>query len=561
MDPAVKKWYVPQELFYEFQWRQWQYSNYARSRYLRYVNTSLEGDYFYDLYGNFITRGKLVYDWRVSTPQVAGNALFKGSEFRSWFNNLVIASDSKGQYFYSLTVGDRIRTTLTPMTFSKPSFTGMQFDFASDKYEFTLLASRPSAAGAVGDLGPSGAGERSNDTNLLGGRGTIQVGDFVRLGTTYVSAFNAQTKNQAFSGNPFRGTLTEGQNNDVTRIEIRLSDDSPEDGDGGTAFFQEEIVITNIDGKRFSNRRPLDGNSILNFFPTIQGGFRQEGFLSADGSEVISLIYDLEGPEYRQAFGPAPDRIKSVEFVLLLANDYRIDLTSNRQVNQKRQPVTLAEGIPERTIRAPGNVQDGSNQRFISLLYGLPVGNEIFGFTLDVENAQGFFLAGRIRPQPAAQALSTPAGNRCDRTHAFSRKRGRLVSESVQTGSSTVLFCRSLQHGSKLQYQHFPGGRPERSGPDPLRRQPPVCLRICRGQRRPGPLPRLVFRRGFTRDTEVFPGWDENRDFIVDFNQNDNLRRPNTIPDYEEPFLRYSSDPTGLSLWDRHEQQRHCRSL
>ena len=95
LDPAVKKWYIPQELFYEFQWRQWQYSNYARSHYLRYVNTSLEGDYFYDLYGNFITRGKLVYDWRVSTPQVAGNALFKGSEFRSWFNNLVIASDSR----------------------------------------------------------------------------------------------------------------------------------------------------------------------------------------------------------------------------------------------------------------------------------------------------------------------------------------------------------------------------------------------------------------------------------------------------------------------------------
>ena len=57
LDPAVKKWYVPQELFNEYQWRQQDYTNYARRHYSRYVNTSQEGDYFYDLYGNYITRG------------------------------------------------------------------------------------------------------------------------------------------------------------------------------------------------------------------------------------------------------------------------------------------------------------------------------------------------------------------------------------------------------------------------------------------------------------------------------------------------------------------------
>ena len=62
---------------------------------------------------------------------------------------------------------------------------------------------------------------RSNDTNLLGGRGTVQIGDFVQLGATYVSAFNARTKGQAFQGNPFKGNLTEGQNNnDVTSREL-----------------------------------------------------------------------------------------------------------------------------------------------------------------------------------------------------------------------------------------------------------------------------------------------------------------------------------------------------
>ena len=43
-------------------------------------------------------------------------------------------------------------------------------------------------------------------------------------------------------------------------------------------------------------------------------------------------------------------------------------------------------------------------------------------------------------------------------------------------------------------------------------------------------------------DFTVFPGWDENNDFISDFNQNDNETISNRVPDYEEPFLRYSVD-------------------
>ena len=40
----------------------------------------------------------------------------------------------------------------------------------------------------------------------------------------------------------------------------------------------------------------------------------------------------------------------------------------------------------------------------------------------------------------------------------------------------------------------------------------------------------------------MFPGWDENNDFINDFNQNDTQFRVSRIPDYDEPFLRFRSD-------------------
>ena len=58
LDPSVRKWYVPQELYNEYQWRQWEYSNYARQPYQRYVNTALEGHYFYDIYGHYVTRDR-----------------------------------------------------------------------------------------------------------------------------------------------------------------------------------------------------------------------------------------------------------------------------------------------------------------------------------------------------------------------------------------------------------------------------------------------------------------------------------------------------------------------
>ena len=96
LDPAVKKWYVPQELFLEYRWKQWEYTNYARDHYDRYVDINLAGDYFYDIYGSYITRGWLLYDWSQTQPQQGGSNLFKTERFRDFFSNLVIASDQKG---------------------------------------------------------------------------------------------------------------------------------------------------------------------------------------------------------------------------------------------------------------------------------------------------------------------------------------------------------------------------------------------------------------------------------------------------------------------------------
>ena len=129
IEPVLRKWYVPQELYSEFGWEQWRYSNYARDTYQRYTDVALEGTHLYDIYGNYITRGWRVYDWSQDQPRSFGSTLYKDKIFEDWFSNLVVSSASKGQYHMALTIGNEIRTTLTPLTFSKPTFNGVQLDF------------------------------------------------------------------------------------------------------------------------------------------------------------------------------------------------------------------------------------------------------------------------------------------------------------------------------------------------------------------------------------------------------------------------------------------------
>ena len=242
LDPAKRRWYVPQELYNEYQWRQWEYSNYARQHYERYVSIINEGDSYYDLYGNFVTRGWLLFNNSQAQPQQFGSSVLKGSNFQRWFSGLLVSADAKGQHYYSVTIGDNIRTTLTPMTFSKPRWDGVQFDYAADKYQGTLIYSRLSQPGGNPDV----ENLATNATSLIGGRGTVQVGDFATLGLTAVNSHQSNTLISGFRGNPVTGKLTIDQNQTISFIEIVLRDDSPEDQIGGAAFFPtgSDIIIT-----------------------------------------------------------------------------------------------------------------------------------------------------------------------------------------------------------------------------------------------------------------------------------------------------------------------------
>ena len=544
LDPAVKKWYVPQELFLDYSWRQWEYSNYARDPYQRYVNTSLEGGYFYDFYGNFVGHGWLIYDWRQNQPQQLGSGIFQDTRFSRWFNSVTIGGDAKGQYFYSITVGNRIRTTLTPMTFSKPTFNGVQLDFASDKYHATILASRISDPISGATREPV---VRTNQTTFFGGRATFQVGDFVELGATLVNAHNANTALDLFGGDLLAGNLTNGQSSTpLTALAVVLSDDSPQDSEGGTALFNHDMRIVSRDFE-------TDEESVFTLqevtrpgaeWPIVFGGFVRPDFLAADGQERIVLNYDFNDPGY---IGPDPTTIVKVEFDYLVGNDFKIEMWSDRQSGRHDTPIpplspeTIDSARPALATvrRAPGNIKDTSNLQRVRFDYGLPTANLVGGFSIEGSDVWGFDFYGewdrnkRFTQYPNAALFSANEIHKISSQDAdawnfnvskqtypwFFYAEGYSFDEAYSTTAFIVDSRGDVQYDNtqRYLYEFVDDNDDQDRFPDWI-------------------------RFGTLNDLLIFPGWDENNDFINDFNQNDNEAVTNTIPDYEEPFLRYEVD-------------------
>jgi len=97
LDPVVRKWYTPQEFMQNYRWGGWEYTNYSKEFYRRYIDPNQRGDYFYDLFGNYITQGWVWFDWTQTQPMQFGNSLLKSGAL----GGLLVATDSKGAYHYS----------------------------------------------------------------------------------------------------------------------------------------------------------------------------------------------------------------------------------------------------------------------------------------------------------------------------------------------------------------------------------------------------------------------------------------------------------------------------
>ncbi len=522
--PNVRKWYLPQSLYYEHRWRSWEYSNYARDQYQRYVGTLLEGTRQYDPLGNYISRGWTIYDWTETNPLSFGSAIKKAPQYGSWFNSILISSASKGQFHMTVTIGDAIRTTMTPLTFSKPAFNGIQWDFLTDKYAFTFLGSRVNAPAIPVQAIAQAPTTAANTTRFLGFRGVGQVGDFAKVGTTWLNAHHADNELD-LEDNSLKGVLTRPQNTgNVETVVIRISDDSPESPGSGAVLFLARVVV--------------DGEVHPEIVPLVEGGVRRGGVLEARGPDAVTLTYDL-----RNQFGPTDETptfqdAKRLEFELIVANDYAVEVSSNKQTDRLGGQVFLP------VARADGEITDGSNQRFLRFDYGLPTANEVIGFDFELTGhgldlRSEYVVNSQFRRYPNQNFRKLPVRRELAQamyvTASYVTYPWFSYAEafSLDPDYSTTMFMGDSR--GEIDYSDERRHLFEFVDDNDDQDRFPDWPRAGQGGQR-------VFF-GETgglggEDFEVFPGLDENNDFISDFNQNQNSK-----PDYVEPFLRYHVDP------------------
>lgn len=520
LDPVVIKGYLPRILPCRFRWKQWEYTNYAKHPFRRYLGVGMWGNYFYDVFGQPITRGWILYNWTQGQPRQFGSSLLKDQAYAFWFGRLVIAADSKGEYAYALSIGDEIYTMLTPLTFHKPTYNGVKWDFMSDQYVGTILFSRINSP--ILWANPRGIpDERTDNTHLLGGRVTAKITDSITVGATLVNAHQSQTLRTFRTKEFLQGALSTDQNKDISLIQLRLSDDSPEDGVGGAWLFSEDIFIIDREGRRLRGRD-------VGLRPLVEGGIRRTGYLAADGSEVILLTYDFDSDRYT---GPRPAKVDHVTFRLELGNDYKVEITSDRQTNADNRPVFLT------VTRAVGNVRDNTNQRAVQFDYGLPTGNLIYGFTLEVTDVRGFDLQAEWDLN--RRYLRYP--NRNVKNHhlasfdavawyvnaSYRRYPWFVFGEGFGMDEEYCTTAFVVDPSGRIDYEDEYMNLYEFVDDNDDHDRYPDWRRFLQG----------------SSDPAVLPGLDENNDGVSDFNQNDNPPlRVSFFPDYEEPFLRYSCD-------------------
>ena len=546
VNPSTRRWYVPQELYEERQWRQWHASSYAREPYQRYVNTSLEGEHFYDLYGNFLNRGWLIYNVSQSNPSEFGSVLYKAQRFRGWFSEVAIAAEQKGQYAYALTISSDLRTTITPMVLSKPRMDGVQFDFSTDKYRGTLLYSQANAPRGI----TTRELRRTNSTTLLGGRFEVQVGDFLELGVHGVNAHQANSlSEEALLSNWVTGSLTQGQNKTISEVVIVLRDDSPEDGVSGAAYFPagSDVLITYRDGQ-------VDSGRDIRFEPIVEGGAPGPGFIEASGNDRILLRYDFDSADFLNRASADKTEITKVEFRLVVANDYQVWMGSDRRTGGAQVSVvgswdgsvseTTDDGSVGRVYglvaSAAGNVQDLSNLRVLGFEAGLPTATHILGGTFALDGLMGFDVYGEYDlnwnyskyPNVLEEIHETSAGRIGERSVpawmlSASRNGSKFFAYGEAYSMDPMYNTRTYvtDDNGNIDYQS------DRS-----------LLDLVEDNDDQDRVPDSFRADWAFPDRQVFPGWDTNNDFVPDINQNDSRVRANTVPDYDEPFLRFSVD-------------------
>lgn len=564
----------------------WQgYFNYGVEQYETYT-VSTRSYEIYDRMGHRLLRGYPLASWeenRSEDPSLQRSTIVRAQQHWQWFDNLIAFQESYSGWDLGVMSGDKIRTTLTPLTLSQPRWGGVRLDAQSDRHGLTLLLSR----GQERRFSAFQAREEVNPILHYGGRWYSRLGRALTAGLTLFNQHQADLRSS--QGHLLRGTLPSGMLPPTTLV-VRVQDDSPED--------LSPALVHDLH-LHLKGRRPEGSAVVLTSNPQPGEGEEYEPALRPVVSQGrrVGDHYEAQGPVEGVDFTftlPALAAVEWARFEAQVEGDYRIGVRQTHQYfnAEARTPAWEERQWPARplnrlhnldgrpdypidfkpteaqsfytVVRARGRGAE-AGPRTISFEYGLPTGQTLLGADLKVESpqllAQGELiynwqgsqfpcqsdslgLAGRHFSRNAIAGYLTaikPLGPRLRHAEVgaeifrldpnysggYESRRGGMVFFTDHGGDFEVSGTRRIYSGFTQEFElatdNDDGDDWADDGPAEEGRFQPLQPQVYSGAK---------------AHSGVFPGLDEDGD-----NTPDTDRNRNGVADWTEPFLLYDSDP------------------
>ena len=519
------------------------YRNYAEYSYRNY-RSALRVNPRYSFLGDFLAEGFRAF--RLDDQRPGRSLLSKDGVYRGMFGNLLIARNSYGRLNLALTVGDDVRTHLTPLTMQRASFNGLRWEIEFANNRVTLLSTRgfdnselpafPSFSTPIddnftdfrGDLEQEFIIEEDDPVYTFGGHWETQAGDVLTLGMTFLN--QQQINTGALRQDSFvAGSVPYPEMLSPEKLMLRVTDDSPGSRDHGatifTFFLEMEGSVGGVNTTISSDPRSPHFDESLQ--PKTEGVVKENGRWDIRGDEELIITFELpEGSTSRRA-----------RFIVSAANDYRIAAAQEHifylDLSSRTTPFLTLR-------RAAGEVSDGSNFRELVIDYGLNSGQTFYGMDFAADLA-GFKLRGEVSKNTLYRKYPIISGR------SLRRDTGAWYLQAVRTFPR----LRRLSLGAEFFHlgPRYGGGYDSRRGGvvlytdfggegiDPVTAEFPLVDDNDDNDRYSDDN-KNDFPGSFDLEAGVYPGLDEDNDNIPDDDRN-----ANGIPDFEEPFLLYHSDP------------------
>ena len=562
-----------------YPWWHERYENYSLLSYRDY--TARPENPTYDPFGAYLLDGVellRVEEYRTLAPQ-RSSRIFRSGHLAATFRNLVIMRDHYRDWSARVMVGDALEARFTPLTLDKARLQGLRWDGSSYKNRFTVLGARVSSPLVGGDNNLPFA------TYLFGGRWESRLGNVLTVGGSYV---NLHLRDSMQRRGSTRGTFPTDLAK-TTAYYVVFSDDSPED-DSGVQVLAVEIFVDGAplpiepDIRRIPHLADPDHVPHLRrhgpwapqsvprdrvFDPRLNNRRRERGLFFQQGLPVSAAEFPLEvgGTDLLVYRWEIPATAERLSFRAQVAGDYSIDVAA----------AYGWAGVPNRiwtdwhnVARAPRNVRDGSNLRWVRFEYGFPTAQIQYGSDFLWE-WEGTTLAGELVENVGYRRFPGASQHQRRASRAFFLKGlhqgfGELsrAMDSLAVGLevfrlpaayATTLPMWSERADKVLDYAlvddnddgDYWEDRWEHWDPlDPLY----ISLKDAAGvdpesQPTQAALDYLPGNLGNGVGYGVFPGLDQDGDGVLAINVNQNQ-----IPDYAEPFLMYAVEPDDFVYGD-----------